>query len=534
MSMKRRDFVLGSAGALAGLAGLATAPAVLAQPRKDTLIIGTRSAATSADPHYANTQPNIDYASHIFEKLVERDQNSKPTNGGLAESWRLVSDTVWEFKLRPNVRWHDGHPFTADDVAYTLDRIPRLRDVPGGFASYINAISKVEIIDPLTLRLHTSTPFANLPRAIGTVYIVSRHVGQNASSEDYNTGKAAIGTGRYRYEAFRQSEEAVFVRNDDYWGGKAPWARVRLRTLANDSTRIAALLAGDIDMADQIPTADIGHLKAASQVSVDQIAGMRSIFLFPNVSRDGDMPFIKANDGSPLAHNPLRDLRVRQALSLAIDRKLLVDRLMNGGAAANGQWIPPGAYSYNPSIPVPQVDVQAARKLLAEAGYPAGFRLTLHSPNDRYPNDTRVAQAIGQMWSRAGLTMEVVTMPYAVFAPKARKQEFAIHLIGWGNSAGDASTGLMNVVGSYNPETGWGVANEGRYSNPALDAMVARALATMDDASREKQMQDAVKVAIDDLAILPLYQVNPVWAVRKGLRHNARADERTSAIDMSL
>lgn len=531
MRMKRRDFLLGTAGTLAGLT--ASEP-IFAQARKDTLVIGTRSAATAADPHYANTQPNIDYASHIFEKLVERDQNSKPTNGGLAQSWQLLSDTVWEFKLRPNVRWHDGKEFTAEDVAFTISRVSNVTGIPGGFASYINAISKVEIIDPLTLRLHTSTPFANLPRAIGTIYIVSKHAGEGSTVGDYNTGKSAIGTGRYRYESFRQNEEASFVRNDDYWGGKAPWARVRLRTLANDSTRIAALLAGDIDMADQIPTTDIPHLKSASNVSVDQIDGMRSIFLFPNVSRDNDMPFIKANDGSPLAHNPLRDPRVRQALSLAIDRKLLVDRLMNGGAAANGQWIPPGAYSYNPRIPVPRVNVQEARRLLAEAGYPQGFRITLHSTNDRYPNDAKVAQAIAQMWTHAGLAVDVVALPYAVFATRARKQEFAIHLIGWGNSAGDASTGLMNVVGTYNAETGWGVANEGRYSNPKLDAMTARALATMDEKSREEQLQDAVKVSIDDLAIIPLYQVNPVWAVHKGLRHNPRADERTSAIDMSI
>ncbi|WP_198297881.1 ABC transporter substrate-binding protein [Bordetella genomosp. 9] len=531
MTMNRRDFLLGSAGTFAALTGSRTA---FAQTRKDTLIIGTRSAATSADPHYANTQPNIDYASHIFEKLVERDRNSKPAARGLAQSWQLISDTVWEFKLRPNVRWHDGKPFTADDVAYTINRVIGLRDVPGGFASYINVISQVEIIDPLTVRLHTSKPYANLPRGVGTVYIVSKHVGENATSDDYNTGKAAIGTGPYRYEYFRQNEEAGFVRNDDYWGAKPAWARARLRAIANDSTRIAALLAGDIDMADQIPTADIAHLKSAANVAVDQIAGMRSIFLFPNVSRDDDMPFIKAEDGSPLAHNPLRDLRVRQALSLAIDRKLLVDRLMNGGAAANGQWVPPGAYSYNPDIPVPQVNVQEARRLLAQAGFPKGFRITLHSTNDRYPNDSRVAQAIGQMWSRAGLGVEVATMPYAVFAQRARKQEFAIHLIGWGNSAGDASTGLMNVVGTYNATTGWGVANEGRYSNPRLDAMTAQALATMDDASRERQMQDAVRVAIDDLAIIPLYQVNPVWAVRKGMRHDARADERTSAIDISI
>jgi peptide/nickel transport system substrate-binding protein len=528
--MNRRDFLLGTAGTFAALT--ASQP-IFAQARKDTLVIGTRSAATSADPHYANTQPNIDYASHIFEKLVERDQNSKPTNGGLAQSWQLLSDTVWEFKLRPNVRWHDGKPFTAEDVAFTLGRVPNVPDSPGGFASYINAISKVEVVDPLTLHIHTSTPFANLTRAIGTIYIVSRHAGEGATTNDYNTGRAAIGTGRYRYESFKQNEEAVFVRNDDYWGEKSPWTRVRLHTLANDSTRVAGLLAGDIDMADQIPTADIAHLKAASNVAVDQIDGMRSIFLFPNVSRDNDMSFIKANDGSALAHNPLRDLRVRQALSLAIDRKLLVDRLMNGGAAANGQWIPPGAYSYNPEIAVPKVNEQEARRLLAEAGFPKGFRITLHSTNDRYPNDARVAQAIGQMWAHAGLTVDVVALPYAVFAPHARKQEYAIHLIGWGNSAGDASTGLMNVVGTYNAVTGWGVANEGRYSNPKLDSMTAKAVATMDDKSREKQFEDAVKVAVDDLAILPLYQVNPVWAARKGLRHNPRADERTSAIDMS-
>jgi peptide/nickel transport system substrate-binding protein len=531
MRMKRRDFLLGTAGTFAALT--ASRP-LFAQTRKDTLIIGTRSAATAADPHYANNQPNIDYASHIYEKLVERDEHSKPTNGGLAESWQLLSDTVWEFKLRPNVRWHDGKPFTAEDVAFTLDRVRNLTSGPGGFASYINAISKVEIIDPLTVRLHTSTPYANLPRGVGTVYIVSKHAGTGATTEDFNTGKAAIGTGPYRFESYRQNDEATFVRNDDYWKGKAPWARVRFRTLANDSTRITALLAGDIDMADQIPTADIAHLKSTPAVSINQIDGMRSVFLCPNVSRDNDMAFIKAVDGSPLPHNPLLDLRVRQALSLAIDRKLIVDRLMNGGATANGQWIPAGAYSYNPAIPVPQANLQEARRLLTEAGYPQGFRITLHSTNDRYPNDARVAQAIGQMWTHAGLTVDVVAIPYAVFAARARKQEFAIHLIGWGNSAGDASTGLMNVVGTFNAETGWGAANDGRYSNPTLDAMTTKALATMDEKSREKQFEDAVKVAIDDLAILPLYQINPVWATRKGLHHNPRADERTSAIDMSV
>jgi peptide/nickel transport system substrate-binding protein len=527
--MKRRDFI-GAAGALAALAG---ARPVFAQDRKDTLIIGTRSAATSADPHYANNQPNIDYASHIFEKLVERDEHSKSTTGGLAQSWTLVSDTVWEFKLRPNVRWHDGKPFTAEDVEFTINRVQNFKDGPGGFASYINAISKVEIVDPLTVRLHTSAPYANLPRGIGTVYIVSRHVGEGAMPADYNSGKAAIGTGPYKFESYRQNDEAVFVRNDDYWGKKSPWARARLRTIANDSTRITALLAGDIDMADQIPTADIAHLKTAPKVTVDQIDGMRSVFLAPNVSRDTDMAYIKANDGSPLPHNPLRDLRVRQALSLAIDRKLLVERLMNGGATANGQWIPAGAFSYDAAIPVPKVDMKEAQRLLAEAGYPAGFRITLHSTNDRYPNDARVAQAIGQMWSHAGLTVDVQALPYAVFAPRVRKQDFAIDLIGWGNSAGDASTGLMNVVGTYNAQTGWGVANDGRYSNPQLDALTAKALATMDDASRDTQMQAAVKVAVDDLAIIPLYQVNPVWAVRKGLHHSPRADERTSAIDVT-
>lgn len=531
MHMKRRQFLAGAAGTLVGLS---SARAVFAQPKGDVLIIGTRSAANSADPHFANTQPNIDYASHIFEKLVERDEHSRPINAGLAESWKLLSDTVWEFKLKPNVRWHDGKEFSAEDVAFSLGRVPNVPNSPGGFASYIQSISNVEVVDKLTVRIHTSVPFANLPRAVGTIYIVSKHVGENATTADYNSGKAAIGTGPYRYERLQLNVEASFLRNDDYWGKKPAWARVRMRSIANDGSRIAALLSGDIHLADQIPTADLDHLKSNADISIGQIEGMRSVFLMPNVSREDGLPLITAKDGSPLARNPLRDLRVRKALSLAIDRKLLVDRIMNGAAEANGQWIPPGAYSYDPAIPVPQANVQEARQLLTAAGYPDGFRISLFSTNDRYPNDARIAQAIGQMWSRAGIAVNVSALPYTVFASRARKQEFPIHMLGWGNSAGDASTGLMNVVGTYNPQTGWGAANDGRYSNPKLDAMTAEALATMQEDLREERLQGAVKVAIDDLAIIPLYQVNPVWAVRKGLRHNARADERTSAIDMSI
>ena len=203
------------------------------------LTIGIGGSPTALDPHFYNASPNISLTQHMFDRLVEQDAEAR-LQPMLAESWRPLSDTVWEFKLRPGVKWHDGRDFTADDVAFTIERVPNVRNSPGTFAGMIRAITRAEIMDPLTIRFHTAAPHPLLPTELASVQIISRHAGTGAETEDYNAGRAAIGTGPYRLANYRQGDRTEFTRNENYWAGPQPWARVSYRFIANDASRTAA------------------------------------------------------------------------------------------------------------------------------------------------------------------------------------------------------------------------------------------------------------------------------------------------------
>jgi peptide/nickel transport system substrate-binding protein len=508
---------------------LCAATPALAEGPAETLDIGIGGAITSVDPHFYNAAPNNSLAMHIFDRLVERDAKAQPYPG-LAASWRPISETVWEFKLRPGVTWHDGQAFTADDVAFTIERAPHVPNSPGGFGGFVRAITKVEVVDPLTLHLHTARPHPLLPVELASIAIISRHAGQGASTEDYNSGKAAIGTGPYRLLSYRAGDRAELARNDAWWGQRQSWARVNYRFIGNDAARTAALLAGDVQMIDQVPSSDLPRLRRDARVTVSETLGVRVIYLSADHSRTGNLPFVTDNDGKPIPTNPFADLRVRRALSIAINRAALAERVMEGTAQPTGQWLPPGTFGYNPDVAVPRFDPDGAKRLLAEAGFPNGFRLTLHSPNDRYPNDAKTAQAVAQMWTRIGVRTEVEALPWSSFAARSNRQEFAMRLTGWGSATGEASYTLVNITGTYDREKLTGASNAGRYSNPALDELTARAVATLDDGERERLLREGVRMAMEDVAFIPLFQLMNSWALKRGLAYEARMDERTTAM----
>ncbi len=515
--------------ALAATAAFAlSATTALAQSPDRTLTIATGGSVTSLDPHFYNASPNNSLAMHVFDFLVNRDAAARPT-AGLAESWTAVAPTTWEFRLRRGVKWHDGRDFTADDVAFSVERAPNVPNSPGGFGGFVRAIQRTEVVDSHTIRFHTASPHPLLPTELASVAIISRHAGTGAQTEDYNSGRAAIGTGPYRVVSYRPGDRTELARNDSYWGGAEPWARVSYRFISNDSARTAAILAGDVDLIDQVPTSDLERLRRDQRVAMHEIGGLRLIYLFPDFSREGPSPFVTDNAGTPLPRNPFRDLRVRQALSIAINRENLTRSVMEGTAQPTGQWLPPGSYSYNPAVTPPAFQPDRARALLAEAGFPQGFRVTLHGPNDRYPNDARTIQAIAQMWTRVGIQTQVDAQPWAAFSPRSARQEYAIRLVGWGSVTGEASYLLVNILNTFDAAKRTGASNNGRYSNPALDDLTARAVSILDDRERERALQEAVKVAMDDLGVIPLHQITNIWASRRGITYDARADERTVA-----
>ncbi|MBM3526080.1 MAG: hypothetical protein FJX57_24280 [Alphaproteobacteria bacterium] len=233
--------------------------------------------------------------------------------------------------------------------------------------------------------------------------------------------------------------------------------------------------------------------------------------------------------GNPLDRNPLKDVRVRRAISRAINRQALVDRIMDGQAIPAGQIVPEGFFGYDPAIKVEAFDPDGARALLREAGYPEGFGITLHAPNNRYVNDDKLAQAIGAMLTRAGIQTKVETLPSNVFFPRWGRLEHSIQLVGWGSGSGEAAASLRTQVATYHRESGWGASNVGRYSNPAFDTLLRQVFATIDRPARERLLQQASALSITDQAFIPLhFQVN-IWAMKRGVTYKARSDEYTLA-----
>ena len=515
-------------------AALAAAFALMSgtvQAQTQTLTMAVGAPVTSLDPHYHNLAPNNAMADTIFDALTHRDAQARLIPG-LAESWRTVSDDTWEFRLRSGVRFHNGSEFTAEDVAFTLQRVPDVPNSPSSFATYVRAVKGVEIVDPLTIRLSTDGPYPLLASDLASVRILDKQTHEGMTTEDFNSGKAAIGTGPYRFVSFQPGSRIELARNDAYWGGKPAWQRVTERIIDNDASRTAALLAGDVDFIDQVPTTDVARLRRDPRVQISEVQGLRIIYLHLDHMRTGSSPGITGNDGRPLDRNPLKDLRGRRALSLAIDREAIVERVMEGTAVPSGQFLPPGTYSHIPGREPPRADPDAAKRLLTEAGYPDGFRIVLAGPNNRYINDARIVQAIAQMWTRVGVQTEVQAQPWSAFVSRAGKQEFSAFLVGWGSSSGEASSPLRALVATYDRSKGWGASNRGRYSNPEVDRLLSQALQTLDDEKREQVLIEAQRVALDDVGVIPLHFQKNVWAMRPGLAHTPRADELTRPEDV--
>jgi len=513
------------------LVGSALAAASALEPVwAQDVAVGVSAAPTSTDPHYHNLTPNNALSAHIYDTLVRRDPQSRPVPG-LALSWKLIDDTTWEFKLRPGVKWHNGEPFTGEDVAYSIARPPTVKS-PGSFAVYSRSVKEVQIVDATTVRLKTAGLYPLLPVDLTNIAMVWHGIGPNAATEDFNSGKFAIGTGPFKLVSYRSGDRAELTRNDAYWGKKPHWKNVSYRFLSNNGARVSALLAGDVSLIEAVPTTEVASLRKNPKVSISEVNSTRIVFLWFDHSRTGPTPFVKGPNGEELDKNPFKDLRVRQALSIAINRPAIVERVMEGAAIASGQLLPPGSYSYVPGLNPPTFDQQKAKKLLAEAGYPNGFSVTLHGPNDRYVNDAKIIQAVGQMWTRIGVKTQVEGITWPNFIGRAGKQEFSTFLLAWGTSSGEASNPLRALIATRTPEKGWGTANRGRYSNPKVDEVLEKALHTADDAAREKLLQEATRIAMDDLVFIPMHIQKNIWAVKKGLSYVPRVDEATNVADL--
>lgn len=492
------------------------------------LRIGLKAEPSSLDPQYQNVGANNQIARHLFDALVAKDAQQRPVPA-LALSWKPVGDTVWEFRLRPGVTFSDGSPFTAEDVAFTFDRAAKVPNSPAPFTLITRQVTKLEIVDPLTVRLSTASPAPQLPLDLSGLPILSRTAAAGAAPEGRTTaeldrGAGLVGTGPFRFAGWKRGGDLVLARNETHWGPKPAWETVTFRMLANAASRVAALLAGDVDMIEDPPTADLPRLRQEPTLALAEAVSSRVIYLALDQFAEPS-PGIPDTDGK----NPLKDKAVRQALSQAIDRTAIVDRIMEGVAVPAGDFLPSPAFGTSKDTGPDRFDAAAARALLSGAGYPNGFSITLGTPNGRYINDLKVAQAVASMWSRIGIKTEVEATAPPVFFKNRDEFRYSAYLSGWTSDSGEMSNPLRALAATPNREKGMGGTNRGRYSNPAMDARLEEAMRTVDDAGREALLQEASRLAIADYGLLPLHFELSVWAMRRDLTYAARADQATLA-----
>ncbi len=522
------------------LASVGCISAAAAQENVKELKIGLSAEPSAMDPHFHNLTPNNSLLKHIFDRLTDQDENQlvKPA---LAVSWRTVNDTTWEFKLRPGVKFSNGADFTANDVIYSYCRAPRVENSPSSFGIHVRAISGMTAPDPLTLVITTDKPYPLLADELSSVGILSakgngggtvtfdrqacKGVGTYPRTEQFNSGEAAIGTGPYRLVRYTKGDRVILERNEGYWGAKPAWARVIFRPITSAGPRVAALLSGDVDLIENIPIQDLERIKANAGFKVVQALSNRVVYLHFNYIDD-----VAPGVGDAAANkNPFRDKRVRAAISKAIDRDAIVARIMGGVAMAAAEMLPPTMFGANKDARPAKPDQDGAKKLLAEAGYPQGFALTLATPNDRYVNDALISQAVAQMLTRIGLKVTVDAMTQSQFFAKRNRHEFGFWLAGWLADTGEMSSPLKSLIATPNRDKGYGPSNSGAYSNAKVDALIDQALATIDDGKRAALLAQASRIAMEDYGLLPLHFEMTTWAMRKDLSYVARADQFTQA-----
>ncbi len=489
----------------------------------DELVIGFQGGAVTLDPHMRAETTTISWQLHVYESLtyLERDGSISPK---LATEWENEDENTWLFTLREGVKWQDGSDFTAEDAAYALERA--LNHPESEMKQYLTAVSNVEVTAPLSIRINTSTPDPLMPLHLSQVRIVSKAFTEETGDSGM-TGQA-MGTGPYRAVSYSNEDNVVLERFEDYWGDAPSFENVRLVNIPNGSTRIAALLSGEIDVAEKILPQDFPRLERDENVYITQIAGNRVIYLTMDFSCSENCPGSDLEGGT----NPFANPQVRRAVYQAIDADAIIERIMGGAAAPATQFIAPATTYYDKDIERFSYDPEEAQRLLAEAGYPDGFSVRLDAPNDRYLNDALVAQAVGGLLGDIGIQVEVNAIPKAVFFPQIDEGDFSMYIAGWSSS---------DVVSTYNAqihtkddEVGYGFANRVGYTNPETDKLIEQVNIEFDEARRVELVHQINDQALNkDVAWVPLHVENVIAGVREGVVFEANPSEYLLAWEMS-
>ncbi len=496
-----------------------------------TLRWAGRGDMQTTDPHSQNENLTNNINSLVYEFLVQRDKKLGLVPS-LAESWTQVNPTTWRFKLRPGVKFHDGTPFTADDVVFSYERA---RSDTSQLRAYSNAAGAAKKIDDLTVEFVTPGPNPIMLEHVATINIMSKAwceknkcvKPQNfAGKEDMITAREANGTGPYSLVSRQPDVKTVLKKNPDWWGIKAGLFDgniddVVYTPIVSDATRVAALISGEVDLINDPPPQDVPRLSQTPNIKVIEGVEQRIVFLGMDQARD------ELLYSSVKGKNPLKDKRVRQALYQSIDIATIHKNTMRGLSQVTGAILP------SPLTSTPEIEKRlpynrdAAKKLLADAGYPNGFEVTLDCPNNRYVNDERICQAIAAMWSQIGVATKVNAMPRALYFPKLEKTDTSIFMLGWGGASTDAIFTLQPVLSTWNGK-GDGDFNYGRFSNAKLDELTAKVKVNMDTKARLAEIHQALLAQNAEVNLIPLHRQVIPWASRSNVTTVHRADNNVT------
>jgi peptide/nickel transport system substrate-binding protein len=482
-----------------------------------TLKIANQGDALSMDPHSLNESLQITVNENVYESLTTRGKTYK-IEPQLATAWKQTAPTVWHFDLRKGVQFHDGTPFTADDVIFSYERA---KGDGSDMKSYVGVIKEIKKINDHSIDVITSTPFPILPELFTHFNIMSKKWCEtNNATKPVDRRKGienaasfrANGTGPYRVRERQPNVRTTFVRNGNYWGKvEGNVDEVIFNVIGNDATRVAALVSGEIDVMEPVPVQDVDRIKAAPNLKVLQGPELRVIFFGMDQKRD-ELQF-----SSVKGKNPFKDKRVRQAFYQAIDIEGIKRTVMRGASSPIAQMFPQQVNGFAPDLEkrLPY-DPEASKKLLAEAGYPQGFEVTLNCPNDRYVNDGAICQAAAANLARVGVKVKLEVETKGTYFPKILRRDTSFYMLGWTSSTVDAHNVLYPIMSSPG-EGGRGQFNLGSYSNPKVDELTAAIGSETDQKKRNAMIREAIKLHQDDIGHIPLHQQALNWGAKKNI-----------------
>ena len=505
----------------------ATLAAVLAlsgaMASAQTVRVANQGDALSMDPHSLNESLQLSVTSNIYEPLVSRNKDLSLAPG-LATSWKQTSPTVWRFELRKDVQFHDGTPFTADDVIFSF---ARMKGDGSDMKATNSDVKQVRKINDHVVEIETFAPQPILPDVITTSYMMSKkwcETNQATKPVDRRKGIEnaasfrANGTGPYRLRERQPNVRTTFVRNGNYWGKiEGNVAEVIFTPIGNDATRVAALLSGEVDVMEPVPVQDVERVNNSGIARVITGPELRTIFLGMDQKRD-ELLF-----SSVKGKNPFKDKRVRQAFYQAIDIEGIKKTVMRGASNPSALMVGPGINGFHPEIKRLPYDAEAAKKLMTEAGYPNGFEVAMNCPNDRYVNDAKICQAVAANLSRINVKINLQAETKGTYFPKVLRRDTSFYMLGWTPTTYDAHNAL-NALMVCVDEKGAGQFNLGAYCNPKVDELTHKIQAETDKVKRNAMIKEVFEIHAADIGHLPLHQQALAWGVSKKVTLAQMAD----------